>query len=515
MNEPLILGLDIGTSSVRAALFDVVGKIRPLSFVKLKHSFTNTYSGGSEFGADELISRVVSAIDSVLSKHGQGEIEAVAISCFWHSLMGVDYRGKPTTPVLGWADRRSRQYSDVLKQRFDEPSVHDRTGAHFHSSFWPAKVLWLKAEFPNIYKRTAMWVSFADYLLSQLIDPKAMPFFQFSEWIGDSHMTGTREAYKPDPLPMFTSISMASATGLFDIHRNSWDEPMIGALGLSHGNLSQVVWGKGHSFEFRRKYKRRWRALQNAEIFPAIGDGAADNIGSGCTTKERTALMVGTSGAMRVAYQGEPPKQIPDGLWCYRIDSRRVIVGGALSDGGNLYELLRATLTIPNDAEEKMQQRGAAAHGITVMPFFFGERSTGYREDARGAILGLNASHDTIDIEQAAMESVAYRFAAIHDRLESIGKIKHIVASGGALRCSPIWTQIIADVLGRDLLVNSTAEASMRGAVLLALESLGKIDSIDSFSVPTVSSLAFHPECHAAYRKARKQHEEFYESAKY
>lgn len=283
----------------------------------------------------------------------------------------------------------------------------------------------------------------------------------------------------------------------------------MGSLGLSPGNLPQVVSRGDHTFEFRRQYKRRWPALKNAKIFPAVGDGAADHIGSCGIRKDRASLMVGTSAAMRAAYKGEPPTDIPDGLWCYRIDRQRVIVGGALSDGGNLYQLLTKTLKVPKDAEAQMPARGAAAHGLNVLPFFFGERSTGYRENARGAIDGLTPSHDAVDILQAAMESVAFRVAEIHDRLKQVANIREIVASGGALRDSPVWTQILADVLGRDLTMSDTEESSLRGTVLLALESLGKIESIDSFSTPPASTLAFHPECHKAYKAARRRHREF------
>ena len=169
----------------------------------------------------------------------------------------------------------------------------------------------------------------------------------------------------------------------------------------------------------------------------------------------------------------EPPKKIPDGLWCYRIDRKRVIIGGALSDGGNLYQLIKNRFKLPANTDELIRQRGASNDELIVLPFFFGERSTGYNEDARGAIVGLNASHDGVDILHAAMEGVAFRLAEIYTRLKKVADIRGIVASGGALRASPFWTQIVADVLGHDLIVTDTPENSSRGAVLLALEYLG------------------------------------------
>ena len=132
--------------------------------------------------------------------------------------------------------------------------------------------------------------------------------------------------------------------------------------------------------------------------------------------------MVGTSGAMRVAYRGVPPKKIPHGLWCYRVDRKRVVIGGALSDGGGLYHWLRGNLKLPKDAEAQIAKRVPGAHGLIFMPFLAGERSTGYYESAAGALLGLTSATDSIDILQAALESVAYRFAEIFDQLNSVVK---------------------------------------------------------------------------------------------
>ncbi len=482
MKSPIILALDIGTSSVRAALYDGEAKLIPRTSVKIEYSFAATVDGGSEIDTTYAIERVVAAIDQVLekTKKFKGEIEYVASCSYWHSLVGVDAKGKHTPVVLGWADTRSRAYTDVLKKRFDESAVHNRTGASFHSSYWPAKLMWLRSEFPDVFSKAAGLLSFSDLL--------SLRFF------GE----------------MATSVSMASGTGIFDIRKCTWDPKLIRFLKIKQDMLPAVA-AEGQTFRLNRKFAKRWPRLADSRWFPAIADGAADNIGSECVTRERAALMIGTSGAMRIAYKGEPPTHIPDGLWCYRIDIDRVILGGALSDGGGLYRWLRNNLKVPPRAEDEMRRRGAASHGITFLPFLSGERSTGYNDDIKGAIKGLTMSHDSIDILQAGIESVAYRFAEIFDRLDSIVKLKHIVASGGALQRSPVWTQILADVLGRDLVINSASESSSRGAVLLALESIGKIGKIGNIQSASGSGVAYHPECHALYKVARKQHQKAYD----
>ena len=415
--------------------------------VRIESSLTATKKGGSEIDAGEAFSQVVAVMDAILKRSAKvnGEIEYVATSSFLHSLVGVDPRGKPTTKVFGWADTRSGKHTQVLRKKFDESETHNRTGAHFHSSYWPAKLLWLRKEFPDKFTKTARWLSFSDFVAMRL----------FGETM--------------------TSISMASATGIFDIRKCTWDSELLKFLKVKTSALPLLPDSDSATFTLTKTFAKRWPRLANAKWFPAMGDGMADNIGAGCITKNKAALMIGTSAAMRVAYTGEPPKQIPKGLWCYRIDRTRVIVGGALSDGGNLYALIKHRFRLPANTDRLIQQRGTADDDLIVIPFFFGERSTGYNEDARGAIVGLKPTHDGIDVLRAAMEGVAFRLAEICERLGTVAKFSEIVASGGALRESPVWAQIISNVLERDLKMSETDESSMRGAVLFAI---GNIETI-------------------------------------
>ncbi len=487
MRSHLILALDIGTSSVRSALYEVKGNVLPETMVKNERTLTATDDGGAEIDAEEAFAQVVQAVDDVLAKSANitAEIEYAAASSFWHSMVGVDAKGKPTTKVFGWADTRSRKCTETLKQKFNETDVHDRTGARFHSSFWPAKLLWLRREFPEVFASTETWLSFSDLVALRLFGGAV------------------------------TSVSMASGTGLFDIRKCIWDVEILRFLKIKAAHLPEITAADSETFQLDKKFAKRWPRLKSAKWFPAIGDGAANNIGAGCVQRSKAALMIGTSGAMRVAYTGEPPVKIPPGLWCYRIDRKRVIIGGALSDGGGLYGWLKANLRLKaddNKTEAEIAKRAPDAHGLTFLPFLAGERSTGYHETASGAIVGLKASTDTIDIVRAALESVAYRFAEIFDQLNDVCKIREIIASGGALRESPVWTQIIADVLGRSMSLPDTREASSRGAVLLALETIGKIERIEKIPTPEGQKFEFQQKHRAAYKKARARHAGFYNS---
>lgn len=486
MNAPYILALDIGTSSVRAALYNFAGDALPATMVKNERTLNLTVEGGAEIDARAAFGQVVQAIDDVLekAKNIAGEISAVAVSSFWHSLIGVDEKGEPTTKLFGWAENRPAKYVPTLRRKLNETEIHNRTGCRFHSSYWTGKILWLREDFPDAFAETAKWLSFGDFA--------ALKFF------GEA----------------ITSVSMASGTGIFDIRRNVWDEELLRFLKIKPKNLPFITETDAQTFRLSGKFARRWARLKNAEWFLSIGDGAANNIGAGCTRKSKAALMIGTSGAMRVAFRGEPPEIIPSGLWCYRIDRKRIIIGGALSDGGGLYRWLKDTHKIhdvDDVVEAEIERREPDAHNLTFLPFLAGERSTGYNEMARGAILGLRSATDAVDIVQAALESIAYRFAEIYDQLNEVVKVRKIIASGGALRESLVWAQIIADVLAKNLTLPDTREASSRGAVLLALESLGKIESIEKIAAPKGREFKFDKKRYAIYKKARKRHENFYQ----
>ncbi len=486
MAKELILGLDIGSSSVRGALFDS-SRVLAKTLVRNERRMIATRDGGVEINADRAFRQVVSTIDDVLENSAKikGEIVAAASCTFWHSLMGIDAKGKPTTPVYGWADNRSRTFVDVLRKSLDETETHNRAGAHFHSSFWPSKLLWLRKTEPKIWSKTAKWISLGDYVSLKLFGR------------------------------LMTGVSIASGTGIFDLRKCEWDTELLKYLKLGPTQLPEISPTGLFETELLVKWQKRWPRLADAAWTLPIADGAANNIGSGCVDETKAALMIGTSGAMRVIYKGDPPKKIPSGLWCYRVDRERVIVGGALSDGGGLYDWLKRNLLMEmSDAAigKEMGRRGADAHGLTFLPFLAGERSTGYNEFATGSIHGLTMAHDAIDILQAAMEAVAFRFADIFDQLRTIFPDLTIVASGGALNASPVWKQIIADIFGRDIELSATSEASLHGAVLLALESTGKIVLTDEISAAKQKQISFHPECHSIYKAAKKRHRKYYEN---
>ena len=169
--------------------------------------------------------------------------------------------------------------------------------------------------------------------------------------------------------------------------------------------------------------------------------------------------MVGTSGALRVLYETDTPQPRP-GLFLYRLDERRVLEGGSISDGGNLVSWLERTLAGGGDGP--LLDRDPEQHGLTFLPFLGGERSTGWDPDATGAVAGLTFETTARDIRQAALEGVAFRFAAIAHLLP---ELEEVVATGGALLAAPEWIQLMADALARPVTASAVEEASTAGTM--------------------------------------------------
>jgi len=481
----LVLALDVGTSSARARVFDAGGRAQPGAEGQVGYEPRTGADGGVDLDADVLLAAAAEAIDACLAGLGAsaGRIAAVGASVFWHSLLALDATGRPLTPVITWADTRSAGAADALRRAHDERRIHARTGAPLHPAFFPAKLRWLRQARPEAFTRAATWCGFGEYLHARL--------------------TGRLAA----------SLSMASGTGLLDQAAGGWDEAMLAVAGITAGQLPLIDDTTAPGLV--APYAARWPAIARVPWHPARGDGACSNVGSDCWGPQRVALNVGTSAALRVVLPGPPGPHAatPWGLWRYRVDARRALVGGATSEGGNVLAWCRKHLVLPMDPAALDAALGAIApdgHGLTGLPFFAGERSPGWRPEARAAVAGLSLGSGAVEITRALLESVAFRLAEIYDRLRGLAAADHVVvASGGALAHSPIWAQILTDALGVPVALGSDAEASARGAALLALEALG----VPPPEAPApLRILQPSPERHARYRAARERQRHLYDN---
>lgn len=488
-HAPFILSLDVGTSSTRALLFAANGDAVPGIQAQETYELTLSNDGEVSVDADTLVAAVASTIDKALKAAGPltSSIGAVATDTFWHSIVGVDAAGRPVTPLITWEDTRPRQAAAELSAQLDRNAVHKRTGAGLYASYWPAKLRFLATTQPGAFSRAAQWLSFGEYLHRQLLGRSVC------------------------------SLSMASGTGMLVIHDRHWDRELMGVLGIRSEQLPQL--GDIHDGirGLRTEYAARWPALRDIPWYPALGDGAVANIGSGCATMGNWALTIGTSSAMRVVVS--PDKVVPPaGLWLYLVDGRRALLGGALSEGGNVFAWMENTLKLPSlkDAEPQVAALPPNGHGLTILPFISGERSLGWHAEARAVVAGIKTHTTAFDILRASMESLAYQLGAVYQQLIQALDVQEtkpkLIASGGALLNSSVLQQIVVDTLGTLLYPSNEHEASARGAALLALEVMGILPDVGK--VPPSLATPVQPDAGRGqiYRQAAARQMELYKA---
>jgi gluconokinase len=442
---PLILALDVGTSSTKAALFTTRAERLPATTAHESYALRVAPDGTAELDAGELERAVVRAIRTVLAARrklkGNPPIVAVGMSCFWHSLLGS--HGTKPTPIYTWGDGRCRPDAERLRACVDEKSYHARTGCLLRAPYWPAKLRWLRRVGES--ERGQRWLSPSDWLFGRLAGCYA------------------------------ASLSMASGTGLLDGRRLQWNPTMLKLCGVRGAQLPEI------SDEPLRVADRadamlpalhRFPEVRGALWFPALGDGACGNLGSDARTPDRAALNMGTSGAVRVI-QPRRPAGVPAGLFCYQVDAKRALVGGAISNAGNLRAWALRALRLDDDPrriERALAKRVTPRHGLTVLPFWAVERSPSWPENIAGTLTGLTYATTALDILQAVTEAPYHRLAQITDELAR-GPIE-IIVSGG-IRHSSDSMQRLADVLGRPVRACVEPEASLRGAAVYVTERLG------------------------------------------
>lgn len=476
---PLVMAIDVGSSSIRAGLFDRAGRPRRGSFAQVAYPSTVDAVGGVSVELDLLVEVLAATLDRLVTRAGTAlsGVAGVGISCFLHSVAGLDGAGRPITPLLTWADTTSARQAADLRTRLDEPSLWQETGCPLHASYWPAKILRLRASSGG---RARAFAGAPELILEKLTGRRAM------------------------------DLSHASGTGLLDRRTGTWHPGLLQALDIDAAALPEIASG-GTGGRLEGWAADRWPALRGVPWFVPWSDALCSNSGLGRTAGRGAALQVGTSGAMRVIVADAVPR-IPTGLFGHRLADGSALVGGQLSEGGSVAAAIASLVASnPRALEAAARDLAPDAHGLTVLPYLAGERGPGYDAEARGVVAGLGLRTSPPELYLAVLESIAFRFAALDARLQDVvGEPPEVVASGGALARSELWVEIIAAALGRTINASSEGEASLRGAALHALTATGVIGSPAEVPPPPARPVVPDQERVARYREARDRQEVLY-----
>ncbi len=264
VEPPLILVIDVGSSSVRANLYDRRARLVEGSQVA-RHVALRTAADGT---ADEdplaLAVAVEKVVDAVLAKARTRakSIAAVGLDTLVFAACGVDARGVPVTPLYTYADTRARREAQELRRELDFAQVYQRTGCPLHTSYMPARLRWLEAAHPDLARRVKRWLPVGSLL--------------YGRWFGTSAVP--------------VSYSVAAWSGLLDRRSLQWDQALLRHLHVRANALPPLADYDRAARGLAPAYAKRWPALCDVPFFLAVGDGAAANVGSGCVSPERVAL---------------------------------------------------------------------------------------------------------------------------------------------------------------------------------------------------------------------------------
>lgn len=487
--EPIILALDIGTSSIRGQLYDRTCHEISNTYIKKEYKTEILGNGGIEIDVKHIVDRIFSCVDDIhkLIEKNNYWVDSIAITTFVGNILGVNLNNDPITPLIPYSDTRAEHYANYLKEVLNPEEIHQTTGCHIHSSYWPARLFWFRKEYPSIFKRVAKWMSLGEYL--------------FLDLFGDTAV----------------SYSVASWNGLLNRKTLDWDEGLLDFLDIHKYNLSKIVDNNWFLNKLKYPFKNRWPKLNNIPWFSAIGDGLTANIGSGCVNNTTVAITIGSTSAVRVIID-RPIKTIPNGLWCYRIDKKKSLLGGALSEGGNVIEWINNLVKYNGDKYLEINsilRKSPKEHRLIFLPLLSGERSTEWDANIRGAICGLSLKTSLQDILIAAMEGISLRIRLIYDLLKNnIGKSDRVIFSGGAALGSQIWIQILSDVIGEKIFLSNYKEASLRGAAIMALKSLGVISNINEIEITYGNSTDPITENYSTYSMLIEKQKVIYDAMK-
>jgi D-xylulose kinase len=498
MNKPLFLGIDAGTTALKAALFDESGRClavhRQVYELLTPHpSWVELDPGVYWEACCRAVREVVAHVDQSMSF-----VQAMAVSSQAETLIPVDSNGNPTRQAIVWLDNRAVEEAAEIKRQFDLVEIYEITGQPDVTPTWPAcKILWLRIHEPEVFERTARYLLVEDYLLYCL--------------------TGQ----------YVTETALQSSSLLLDIRKKRWHEPLLKASGIRADQLPRLV----QPGEMIGPLSSAGAAAVGLPVETRVVAGAIDQVAGAIGAGNISPGMVSemTGGALAIvattaAPRFDPLRRIPCHIhaagdtycllpWAqtagmalkwfrdqfYRTENRE-----AQTKGLDIYDLMTAmAAAVPPGSE-----------GMVVLPHLEGTACPEFDPTARAVFYGVTLRHTRAHFTRALMESVAYMLKKNLDLVENLGVPVHQIRSTGGGARSPLWLQMKADVMQKPVTAVESEETACLGAALMAAVATGAFTNLDEAVAqmvrlrPTIYPKSQHL---AVYQQGYEKYNELYE----
>ena len=451
------VGVDLGTGSCKSVIIDAGAQI--LGFGAGDYSKNEAPTRWKEQNPDTLVDALIRSVRSAVENANVSPqaCQGISVGGALHSLIAIDKSRKPLTGILTWIDARAVNQATAVRTSADAHRIYWQTGCPVHSMYPIYKLIWLREKEPHIFNKTARFVSAKEYVIERL--------------------TGQ----------LMADFSIASGSGLLNVHDLAWNSESLQLAGITSEQLSSVESPWKVIYGINPDLASAMGIPKDAPLVLGSSDAVNSSMGAGAVCSECATCMVGTSGAYRIIAN----KVIldPNGRsWCYAIDPKHWLIGGAINNGGIVLSWFRDSLNkmIGAGTEDKKlsfdeildlaENVMPGAEGLICLPFLAGERSPNWNMNTRGVFFGLTLDHSLNHMVRALLEGVAFRLRSLAEVIDEIGcETNEIRVSGGITR-SELWLQIIASALNLELHVPRWGETSSLGAALWTLLGTGVID---------------------------------------
>ncbi|MDN6640077.1 MAG: gluconokinase [Tetragenococcus sp.] len=480
-----VIGMDIGTTSTKAVLYDLKGKV--IDHTSNSYELLRDATGMAEQEPEDILEAVTAGLKKMVSQIDwqKDKLKVVSFSSANQSLIALDENYQPLTRIITWGDTRASNAAKEIKNSEQGQELYERTGTPIHPMSLLCKILWLKEDVPEVYNNAAYYCGIKEYILYRL----------FGTWQMD--------------------VSVASCTGLYNIFDLQWDDKALAFVGISQKQLPEVVDAYEQFSGMKDEYAKITGCPQDVTFVQGAFDGALSNLGVNAIDPGVAAVTIGTSGAIRMV--SDHPVTDPKGrIFCYALTKDLWVIGGPVNNGGvvfswardNLFDAEKSTADLlEKDSYDLLTeiaaQVPAGSDGLLFHPFLGGERAPIWDANARGSFFGLTQMHTRAHMVRAVLEGIVYNLYTVLLALEEVlGQPNTILATGGFAR-SELWRQMLSDVFERPVTIPQAFESSCLGAAVVGMKSIGAIDELDEVRnfVGKTETYAPNPDHFAVYRE--------------
>ncbi|WP_226670682.1 gluconokinase [Metabacillus litoralis] len=479
MSREFVIGLDLGTTSVKAVVFDLKGNVISIS----EEMITSIYpqQGWVEQDPIQIERFAVIAVRNAIENANinKSELLTIAFSSAMHSLicLGEDYQ--PLSQALIWADGRSSEQAEKL-ENLKEIDIFKKTGVPIHPMSPLSKLVWMKEEDYDPYLNAYYFLSIKEYILLKWFDQRVVDY------------------------------SMAAATGLFNAHTLDWDGELLELTGIKKEQLSVVVPPTEVLTGINDGVAKEMGISSDLPFVIGAADGQLANLGIGAISPGEVAITAGTSGAIRQFANGFNITDKHE-TFCYTFTKDYSIIGGPTNNGGIALQWLKELLNDQgsfDDFTEEAKKIAPGAEGLIFLPYINGERAPLWNQQARGNFFGMNITHKKEHLVRAVLEGITLNLYQIGQSLENLtGSPDKIYVNGGLSR-SDLWLQMLADVFGKEVYVSESHHSAAWGAAWTGLVALGKVPSFEEIkeNIPMNSPIIPNENNHKIYLNIYKKY---------